>query len=216
MLRSLDHAGVTATQPKQPAAVTAPTYVSSIKPAADRVAALAGLIILAPLLAIIAAVVLCASGRPILFRQQRIGHHFRPFTIVKFRTMRDNKVTGIGGILRQTGLDELPQLWNILRGDMSWIGPRPLTEQDIQRLGWQRPYYRRRWHAKPGITGLAQLYGGVGRKVTWLCDQAYIRNTSAFADAKILLASLLICILGKRRVRRRIYQGRRKNIWPVS
>lgn len=208
MLRSFTPAAINSTHERPRTATTAFNYADNLKPLLDRSLAFAGLLLLAPVLLVIALAILCASGRPILFCQRRIGHRFKPFTIVKFRTMSENKVTGIGGFLRQTGLDELPQLWNIARGDMSWIGPRPLTEHDIERLGWQQPYYRGRWLAKPGITGLAQLYGGVGRKVTWLCDRTYIRDISAQMDFRILLASALICILGKRSVRRRIYQMR--------
>lgn len=209
MLRSFNQPCVTAAKPTQrPPRTRTVHYAADIKPVLDRAAALVGLLILAPVLVVIAGIILCANGRPILFRQQRIGRHYQPFTIVKFRTMSHGQVTSVGKVLRQTGLDELPQLWNILRGDMSWIGPRPLTEADITRLGWDKPYYRGRWRVKPGITGLAQLYGGIGRKVTLLCDQTYISKLTAATDLKILIASLLICVLGKRCVRRRLYQQR--------
>lgn len=183
-------------------------YAGSVKPFLDAAIALLALTLLTPLFAAIAVIIYCDSGGPVLFRQRRIGKQYRPFTIIKFRSMSAGKVTAAGKVLRQTGLDELPQLWNILRGDMSWVGPRPLTEDDIHRLGWQQPYYRRRWHIKPGITGLAQLYGGVGRKVTWLCDQHYVGNLGLQTDIKILAASLMICIAGKRFVRRQLYQLR--------
>lgn len=183
-------------------------YGSTVKPLIDRCAACASLVLLAPLLLIIGVLVICDSRGPALFTQQRLGKHQQRFTIVKFRTMTGGNVTAFGGWLRQTGLDELPQLWNIVRGDMSWIGPRPLTESDVHRLGWQRPYYRQRWLVKPGITGLAQLYGGIGRKVTWLCDQTYVRNISLRTDLEILVASILICATGKRFVRRKLYQRR--------
>lgn len=209
MLRSFNQPYVVkAKTTRRPASKRTLQYASDIKPVLDRVGALLGLLILAPVLLLIAAVILCASGRPILFCQQRMGRHYQPFTIIKFRTMSADRVTGAGRVLRQTGLDELPQLWNILRGDMSWIGPRPLTEADIHRLGWDTPYYRGRWRVKPGITGLAQLYGGIGRKVTLLCDQTYIRRLAAVADFRILAASVLICLLGKRRVRKHLYQQR--------
>lgn len=211
MLRSFNPAAISATPGKPRTALIKLSYATHLKPLIDRSLACAALLLLAPLLMLIAFIILCANGRPIFFCQRRIGHRFTPFTIVKFRTMSNQQVTGLGGFLRQTGLDELPQLWNIVRGDMSWIGPRPLTEQDIERLGWQQAYYRRRWRARPGITGLAQLYGGVGRKVTWLCDRTYVHSISAHTDIKILLVSVLICIFGKRTVRRRIYQMRRKS-----
>lgn len=185
-----------------------PYYASLIKPSFDRCAALLGLLLLAPVLMVIAILIMLDSRGPVFFKQRRLGKNQQTFTIIKFRTMIDGKVTAIGGILRQTGLDELPQLWNILQGSMSWIGPRPLTEQDVHRLGWHQPYYHQRGLIKPGITGLAQLYGGVGRKVTWLCDRHYIQNLSLKMDLKILMASLLICILGKRFVRGQLYAQR--------
>lgn len=193
----------------QPKRASIAGYAGNIKPILDAAIALLALVLLAPILAVIAAVVYCDSGGPVLFRQQRIGKHYRTFIIIKFRTMSDGEITAAGRVLRQTGLDELPQLWNILRGDMSWVGPRPLTENDICRLGWQQPYYRQRWQIKPGITGLAQLYGGVGRKVTWLCDRYYVRNLGLQADVKILAASLMVCVAGKRFVRRQLYQLRK-------
>ena len=90
-------------------------------------------------MAVIAAAILLDDGRPVLFRQERLGHRRRPFHILKFRSMRDGRVTRVGRVLRATGLDELPQFVNILRGDMSAVGPRPLTADDVARLGWSGP-----------------------------------------------------------------------------
>ena len=93
----------------------------------DLVGALAGLAVFAPAMAVIAVAVLIDDGRPVLFRQERVGYQRRPFHILKFRSMRAGRVTRVGRLLRATGLDELPQFVNILRGHMSAVGPRPLT-----------------------------------------------------------------------------------------
>lgn len=86
-----------------------------------------------------------------------MGAGKRDFTILKLRTMKNNEITFIGKIFRRTGLDELPQLWNILFGQMSFVGPRPLTKADAERLGWNDQFHAVRWKVKPGLTGLAQL-----------------------------------------------------------
>ena len=116
----------------------------------DIVGAIGGLAAFAPVMAVIAVAILIEDGRPILFRQERLGRARRAFTIVKFRSMRGERVTRVGRILRSTGLDELPQFLNILRGDMSAVGPRPLTEADVRRLGWGAPRYDFRWRVLSG------------------------------------------------------------------
>src|SRR5437867_12291008 len=100
----------------------------------DVVGAIGGLMFFAPVMTAIAAAILLADGRPLLFRQTRLGRGRRPFTILKFRTMRNEQVTAIGRLLRATGLDELPQLGTVLSGDLSAVGPRPLTEAHVRRL----------------------------------------------------------------------------------
>src|SRR5260221_12330675 len=107
----------------------------------DVVGAAAGLLVFSPVMAAISAAVWWEDRGPILFRQVRLGRDRRPFTILKFRSMRDGRVTRIGRLLRGTGLDELPQFVNILRGDMSAVGPRPLTAADVERLGWATPQH---------------------------------------------------------------------------
>src|SRR5262245_53299317 len=102
----------------------------------DLAGASAGLAVFVPVMAGIAVAILMDDGWPVLFRQERIGLRRRPFQIRKFRTMRDGTVTRVGRVLRGTGLDEIPQLVNILRGDMSAVGPRPLTASDLVRFGW--------------------------------------------------------------------------------
>src|SRR6266487_97224 len=98
----------------------------------DVIGSIGGLSLFAPVMAAIAVAILLTDGRPLLFRQTRLGRGRRRFTIFKFRTMRDEKVTAIGRLLRATGLDELPQLVNLLRGELSAVGPRPLMEADVQ------------------------------------------------------------------------------------
>ena len=110
--------------------------MSSLKRVFDVAGACAGLVVFAPVMAIVAIAVLIDDGRPLFFRQQRIGYRRRPFSILKIRTMRDGRTTRVGRVLRATGLDEVPQLVNVLSGEMSAVGPRPLTESDVARLGW--------------------------------------------------------------------------------
>lgn len=168
--------------------------------------ALAGLLFFLPILLLIALLIKLDDGGPILFRQDRLGKYKRPFLIYKFRSMRDEKITRIGQWLRKSGLDELPQIVNILRGDMSLVGPRPLTYADIERMGWDKRYYISRWHVKPGITGLAQLHAGRSAHHSWLYDKTYLKHESVLLDIKIIVLTLFINILGKRRVRTWLYQ----------
>jgi len=134
----------------------------------DIAASFTGLILLSPVLVIVALAVRLGSGSPVLFRQQRIGRDFRPFTIYKFRTMivdapsqggaitcsSDSRVTRIGAILRTLKVDELPQLINVLRGDMSLVGPRPEVPEFVEMF---RQDYREILRVRPGITDLASL-----------------------------------------------------------
>lgn len=170
----------------------------------QRMTALFLLVLLSPLLLFLCFLVKTGDGGPVLFRQQRVGHQGAFFTVIKFRTMWEGSVTTRGQWLRQTGLDELPQLWNIVRGDMLFIGPRPLTEEDIKRLRWTSIYHQVRWQAHPGITGLAQVFGGRGRKVSWFLDRHYIAERSIRLDLWILTVSLLMALFGKRTIKRLI------------
>src|SRR5260370_2112020 len=106
---------------------------------------------------LVAVVILLADAPPVLFRQERLGRQRHLFTILKFRSMRNGEVTGVGRMLRTTGLDELPQFINILRGELSAVGPRPLTQADVQRLGWSAPEFDFRWTMRPALTALAQI-----------------------------------------------------------
>ncbi len=172
----------------------------------DLFLAVTALLCFLPLMLIIALLIKLDDGGPILFRQSRLGKYKRPFLIYKFRSMRDNKITRVGHWLRNSGLDELPQIVNIVKGEMSVVGPRPLTYADIERLGWERRYYIARWHIKPGITGLAQLHAGRSAHHSWLFDKTYLKHESLILDSKIILLTLLMNVLGKRRVRNWLFQ----------
>jgi len=161
-----------------------------------------GFFMLGPLLGIIALFIARNMGRPVLFRQQRPGLNGRPFELVKFRTMRDamdedgnllpdeQRLTTLGRILRSTSLDELPELWNVLKGDMSLIGPRPLLMQYLSRY---TPEQTRRHEVKPGMTGWAQINGR--NCLTWEnkfdLDIWYVDHLRLSLDLCILLQTSL-------------------------
>ena len=167
----------------------------------DFVVALAGIVVLSPLLLIIVALVRWRLGSPVLFRQQRPGLGGRPFTLVKFRTMTDaraadgaaapdaQRLTAFGRFLRSTSLDELPELYNVLVGDMSLVGPRPLL---MEYLSLYNAHQRRRHEVRPGITGWAQVNGR--NAISWErkfdLDVWYVDNASFWLDLKILWLTL--------------------------
>jgi sugar transferase EpsL len=167
----------------------------------DIVGASAALILLSPLLASIAIAILITMGRPILFRQERPGLHGRPFTILKFRSMRtpragevwyltdDTRVTRLGGFLRATSLDELPELINVLRGDMSLVGPRPLFSHYLDHYTVEE---HRRHEMRPGITGWAVVNGRntLQFKERVRLDVWYVDHWSIALDVKILLRTI--------------------------
>jgi len=158
----------------------------------DLLASVAGLIVLAPLIAVVALTVRARMGRPVLFAQSRPGQGGRLFTVYKFRTMlpEDGRVdaerlTPLGGALRRYSLDELPQLWNVLRGDMSFVGPRPLLPE---YLPLHSPEQARRHEVRPGITGWAQVNGRNAQ--SWedrlRLDVWYVDHRSVWLDLRIL------------------------------
>jgi lipopolysaccharide/colanic/teichoic acid biosynthesis glycosyltransferase len=169
----------------------------SVKKVLDRTAAAAGLSVLWPLIGASAVGVLLSSGRPVLFKQIRPGHLGKPFTVLKFRTMRaafdadgkllpdGERLTSFGRFLRRTSLDELPQLWNVLRGEVSLVGPRPLLMSYLSRYSAEQA---RRHNVLPGITGWAQVNGR--NAIDWprklALDVWYVDNWSLALDAKIL------------------------------
>ncbi len=164
-----------------------------MKRAFDVCVAALGLVLLSPVLAAIALLVRCTLGSPIVFRQQRPGLGARPFTLYKFRTMRQagpgvsdaDRMTRLGMRLRSTSLDELPELWNVLRGDMSLVGPRPLL---MQYLPLYTPEQARRHEVRPGITGWAQVNGrnAISWKEKFRLDVWYVDHQSFWLDLRIL------------------------------
>lgn len=163
----------------------------------DIAGAAAGLVIFSPILAAAAVAIRVSMGRPIFFRQARAGLRGRLFAIVKFRTMRPEapgsrgtasdaeRLTPLGRFLRATSIDELPTLWNVLRGDMSLVGPRPLLPEYLERY---TPEQARRHEVKPGITGLAQVSGrnALSWEEKFRLDVAYVERRSFLLDVKIL------------------------------
>lgn len=173
----------------------------------DVAGATAGLALGWPVLATVAGLVRLRLGSPVLFRQQRPGRHGRPFTLYKFRTMTDargpdgsllddaERLTDFGRWLRRTSLDELPELWNVLRGDMSLVGPRPLLMEYLPRYDARQ---RRRHELRPGLTGLAQVEG---RNATpWPqrleTDVCYVERVSPWLDASILVRTVWRVVRG--------------------
>ncbi|MDR1455422.1 MAG: sugar transferase, partial [Tannerella sp.] len=140
---------------------------------------------------LIIALIKVREKHPVLFRQERIGKNKKPFNILKFQTMVEGVPTKTGRILRKTGLDELPQFINVLKGDMNIVGPRALLHSDIDRLGWNDDFHEMRWSIKPGITGFAQIYGGQHCKSSWFWDRFYIFHNNVCVDFKIVLISFL-------------------------
>ena len=175
-------------------------FSTSAKRLIDVTVAVVALLVLSPIIAAVAAVVLLALGRPVLFRQERPGLHGTPFTLLKFRTMRDadgpgdplsdaERLTRVGAILRRTSLDELPQLWNVLRGDLSLVGPRPLL---MEYLPLYTPEQGRRHEVRPGITGWAQVNGrnAIAWEQKFALDVWYVYHWSLRLDIVILWKTL--------------------------
>ena len=167
----------------------------------DLTAAAAGLVLLAPVLALVAGAAALGGLRPVLFRQQRTGYNEQPFRVLKFRTMTQGRdaagqllpdaarLTGLGRRLRRLGLDELPQLWNVLRGELSLVGPRPFIHEYL-------PLYsagqKQRFGVRPGITGWAQVHGRNARSwdEKFALDSWYVAHRSWALDLRILLLTL--------------------------
>ena len=170
-----------------------------------------------PLIVLAMLAILVESGRPVLYRQERVGEGGRPFTICKLRSMRqdaesdgkprwadadDDRITFVGKLLRKTRIDELPQLYNVLRGDMSFVGPRPERPFFVRELIAQIPYYDVRHSVKPGITGWSQVQYSYGSSIEDAIakleyDLYYVKNHSLFLDLLILLETAQVVLLGK-------------------
>ena len=178
--------------------------------AADVAVAGFGLLVTAPVIGIAAAAVKLSDGGPVLYRQERVGKDGVPFELLKLRTMvvgaesmgagaavdrDDPRITGVGELLRRTSIDELPQLWNVIRGEMSVIGPRPTLAYQVERYTERQ---RRRLEVKPGLTGWAQIHGRA--RLPWderiELDVWYVENRSPLLDLKILLRTPLALFSG--------------------
>jgi lipopolysaccharide/colanic/teichoic acid biosynthesis glycosyltransferase len=182
----------------------------------DVVGAAGGLLFFSPLCLLVAIAILLEDGRPVFFRQERLGHRRHRFTILKFRSMRDGCITRVGRIMRDTGLDELPQFINVLRGDMSAVGPRPLVEADVTRLGWTSSRYDFRWKVPPGLTGLAQLIGPRAPRASLFLDRTYIARQSLWLDVRLIALSFAVNALGKQRVRELLIRRRKVGVLSVT
>lgn len=174
----------------------------SVKRSIDIVGSVVGLVVAAPVLLVAAVAIVLTTGRPILFRQERPGRHGSTFTVVKLRTMKPGnyndgpmpsdaeRLTAIGRTLRRSSLDELPQLWNVLRGEMSLVGPRPLMVDYLERY---TPSQARRHEVRPGITGWAQINGRqdipFSRRLE--LDVWYVDNWSLWLDARIMMLTIV-------------------------
>ncbi|TNE54740.1 MAG: sugar transferase [Bacteroidetes bacterium] len=140
---------------------------------------------------------LLLTGVKPFFVQPRLGKEKKAFQIYKFRTMHQGKVTFLGKFLRKTGWDEWPQLINIVAGQMAFVGPRPLTEEDVRRLNWDGPEQAFRWTVRPGITGLAQLQRKCDANLSLQNDRIYVENKDWKLDGKLLFRSLVVPLIGK-------------------
>ncbi len=172
-----------------------------IKRLFDMVAAAVALLLLSPVIALVAWKVRKNLGAPVFFRQQRPGRDGKPFEMVKFRTMRDavdvhgnvlpdsERMTPFGSFLRASSLDELPELWNVLKGDMSLVGPRPLL---VEYLPLYSPEQYRRHDVRPGVTGWAQINGrnALSWEDKFRLDVWYVDNRSLWLDLKILFLTV--------------------------
>jgi exopolysaccharide biosynthesis polyprenyl glycosylphosphotransferase len=188
----------------------------AIKRIVDIALATAGLLLAAPLMAVTALLVRIESPGPVLYRQARVGENGRVFTLFKFRSMRvdaesgtpiwatqkDDRVTRIGRFIRLTRLDELPQLWNVLRGDMSFVGPRPERPYFVEQLAAAIPFYLERHTVKPGLTGWAQVKYRYGASMEDAMEKLrydlyYIKHLSIVFDLTIVMDTVKVILSGK-------------------
>jgi lipopolysaccharide/colanic/teichoic acid biosynthesis glycosyltransferase len=173
-----------------------------------------GLVVSSPLWLLFSFLVKTEDGGPVFYGQTRVGLGGRTFRVLKFRSMvvdaekvtgavwasaNDPRVTRIGRLMRATAMDELPQLWNIFKGDMSFVGPRAERPELVEEFAKSIGDYRSRFGVRPGLTGIAQVYGQYDtparKKLKY--DRLYIKNTSLFLDVKLIALSFLITFTGK-------------------
>jgi exopolysaccharide biosynthesis polyprenyl glycosylphosphotransferase len=192
---------------------TVPPYYAALKRAIDLLGATVALVILSPVLLLAACAVVLDGGLPVVFSQERVGQHMRPFRVHKLRTMvpdaeadcgpvlaeeGDRRITGVGRFLRRFRIDELPQLVNILKGEMSFVGPRPERPFFVEQLRSTQGYCER-FAIKPGVTGLAQVNGSYAttpeRKLKY--DLIYMYHQNLAMDAQIVLETLRVVLTGR-------------------
>lgn len=191
------------------------TVNSVIKRAMDVTGSILCIILFSPVMLISALLIKITDGGNVIFSQERVGYHNKTFKMYKFRTMReqteeeekagwtrkgDPRVTLIGRFLRKTSLDELPQLFNVLAGDMSLIGPRPERPQFVEEFKEEIPHYMIKHQVRPGMTGWAQINGYRGNSSIWKridCDLFYIENWTLFLDIKILFLTIFKGFINK-------------------
>jgi exopolysaccharide biosynthesis polyprenyl glycosylphosphotransferase len=188
-------------------------FDDAVKRLNDVVVGLAMLVLAVPLMALTALAIKIDSPGPVLYRQQRIGRYNEPFTLFKFRSMRvdaeaggprwaqqhDSRITRIGGFIRMTRIDELPQLANVIMGEMSLVGPRPERPHFVEQLARVIPFYRQRAYVKPGLSGSAQINFPYGTSVEdarekLAYDLFYVKNRSVFLDTIILLSTIRVVL----------------------
>ena len=194
-------------------------YAGRVKRVVDMLAALGGLLIAAPILAVAALLVKLDSSGPAFYSQERLGRGGIPFRILKLRTMtadaesrtgpvwaaeNDPRITRVGRWLRKCRIDELPQLINVLRGEMSIVGPRPEREFFIRQLAEQIPHYSQRLMVRPGITGWAQVTQPYAASIVESRDKLqadlyYLRHMSVLVDIQIILKTAKVVVLGHER-----------------
>lgn len=191
----------------------------TIKRIFDLVVSLVIMLISLPAMALTALAIYLESGGPVLYRQERVGQHGKPFTILKFRSMRcdaeqdgkprwagkdDDRTTRVGRFIRRVRLDELPQLFNVFMGHMSFVGPRPERPYFVDELTRQIPYYNSRHTVKPGITGWAQVCYAYGASVEDAVEKLqydlyYVKNHTLFLDMMVLFQTVQVVLWGKGR-----------------
>ena len=187
-------------------------YFNYIKPFIDFLMAVTAILLFSPFLLVIAVLIKIDSDGPVFFKQQRLGLHEEQFLLYKFRTMThkqrtvikqvfdgDPEVTKVGRFLRRTKLDEIPQLINVLKGDMSIVGPRPCVQTIRNKFDDNTPY---RFKVKPGLTSLAAIKGSVylSWDKKWKFDKEYVLNLSPKLDFVIILQTIKIVFLGEKKL----------------
>lgn len=184
----------------------------------DFICSFLALIILSPLFLVVAFVLLCQGDGSVFFKQERIGYKGKPFNILKFRTMRadsesngeprlaavnDERLTKVGKFLREHHLDELPQLLNVLLGDMSFVGPRPERRYFIEKIRQENPNYDYLYMIRPGLTSMATLHNGYTDTMEKMLkrldmDLEYLQKRSLWLDMKLILTTFLFIVNGKK------------------